>query len=196
MGNLLSLNPKIHSLPTDAKELSSFTNREWTIVGDCGGVLSRPCDECLLHGCVPRALDIVQCFGSERNLSFAGDELLSSAAVLVTMPRIALRVGFIAGAMLCFLADDFVGVVAAGEGAFSESPVVLEDFLGGIGAKKVGPLPLPPVSVICLPSLFEAEFSIGFSFRQLQRTTVKDLEKMGLKGEFATFFTSDRLRLV
>jgi len=63
--------------------------------------------------------------------------------------------------------------------------------LGGWKPSKVGSL--PPVSVIFLPSLFEAEFSIGFSFRQLRHTRVKDSEKTGVQKEFLTFFTSKRL---
>jgi hypothetical protein len=66
-----------------------------------------------------------------------------------------------------------------------------QKLFGRLKAEKVGPL--PPVSVIFSPSLFEAEFSIGVSSRQLQRTRVKDLEKTGVQKEFLTFFTSNRL---
>jgi hypothetical protein len=49
MGNLLPLNPKIHSLSTDAKKLSGFTNRMRAIVRDCRDMLFRACDEYLLQ---------------------------------------------------------------------------------------------------------------------------------------------------
>src|SRR3989441_3995224 len=35
MGNLLSLDPKIHSLGTDAKKLRSLPNCEWIFLRDC-----------------------------------------------------------------------------------------------------------------------------------------------------------------
>src|SRR6266699_5777674 len=37
MGNLLSLDPKIHSLGTDAKKLGSLPNCEWIFLRDCRG---------------------------------------------------------------------------------------------------------------------------------------------------------------
>jgi hypothetical protein len=68
-----------------------------------------------------------------------------------------------------------------------------QQLFGRLEAEKVGSL--PPVSVIFSPSLFEADFSIGFSFRRLQRPRVKDLEKTG-KGrseQFPLYLSIQRL---
>jgi hypothetical protein len=50
---------------------------------------------------------------------------------------------------------------------------------------------LPPVLDLFPPVLFESEFSMRFSSREIERARVKIVVQMMMQKEFLTFFTAD-----